>query len=375
MMAWTKRTITKDGEPRYKTYWYDPSGSQRSKTFSKSEDARRFERTVEVDKDRGSYTDPNRGKITLGELAEKFMESRTAGEDGLRPSSAALYGMQLRRYIVPALGHRRLYAISKSDVSEFETGLRNAGTGAASVEAVHRLLHAIFAYGIEQERIVRNPATRTREERKTRKVRTRKPRFLDETEVEKIAAEVPERYRALVWTLAVTGLRIGEATALRVGSLDLKAGTIRVTVNAPEVNGHKLLDQPTKTERSVRTVDIPASLSAMLAEHLNQFGNRFDSSALVFTTDRGQPVLQSSFRKNVLTKAALRAGIDPVPRVHDLRHTAASFMGRAGYTLLEAAEQLGHSATAMTAHYSHVFPDSRQEKVARLDTLLGGTSG
>lgn len=166
------------------------------------------------------------------------------------------------------------------------------------------------------------------------------------------------------------GLRIGEATALRVGDLDLKAGTIRVHRNAPEVKGQKLLDQPTKTERSVRTVDIPHSLSAMLAEHLNRFGNRFDDSALVFTTERGQPVLQSSFRKNVLTKAAIRAGVVSVPRVHDLRHTAASFMGRAGYTLLEAAEQLGHSATAMTAHYSHVFPDARQEKVKRLDSLL-----
>ena len=46
-------------------------------------------------------------------------------------------------------------------------------------------------------------------------------------------------------------------------------------------------------------------------------------------------------------------------------------MGRAGYTLLEAAEQLGHSATS-TERYSHLFPDSRQEKVARLDALIGG---
>lgn len=46
-------------------------------------------------------------------------------------------------------------------------------------------------------------------------------------------------------------------------------------------------------------------------------------------------------------------------------------MGRAGYTLLEASEQLGHSATSMTAHYSHVFPDSRQEKVAKLEAIIG----
>lgn len=42
------------------------------------------------------------------------------------------------------------------------------------------------------------------------------------------------------------------------------------------------------------------------------------------------------------------------------------------YTLLEAAEQLGHSATEMTERYSHVFEDTRQEKVARLNALLEG---
>jgi site-specific recombinase XerD len=110
----------------------------------------------------------------------------------------------------------------------------------------------------------------------------------------------------------------------------------------------------------------------MLAEHLNHFGNRFDPGAVVFTNPQGEPISQARFRKNVFRPAAVRAGIEPAPRVHDLRHTAASFMGRAGYTLLEAAEQLGHSATAMTASYSHVFPDSRQEKVARLDALLIG---
>jgi hypothetical protein len=47
-------------------------------------------------------------------------------------------------------------------------------------------------------------------------------------------------------------------------------------------------------------------------------------------------------------------------------------MARAGFTLLEAAGQLGHSATAMTERYSHVFPDARQVKVGRLDVLIGG---
>lgn len=364
-MAWTKRTTTKDGEPRYKTFWYDPSGSQRSKTFTKSEDARRFERTVEVRKDEGNYTDPNLGKITVKELAERFMA--TAGAR-LRPASRALYGQQLRAYILPKLGSRRLSTLGKADVRDFEAALLAEGRGMPTVAAVHRLLHRLFAFAMDEDRIGRNPANLKDEERP--RSDPRKARFLDEGEVARIVQETPQCYRTLVWTLAISGLRIGEATALRVGDIDLKARTIRVHRNAPQVNGHKLMDQPTKTGRH-RTVDIPVSLATMLTEHLNLYSNRFDAGALVFTTASGTPVGQSGFRK-VFALAIERSGItSPVPRVHDLRHTAASFMGRAGYTLLEAAEQLGHSATSMTAHYSHVFPDARQEKVARLDALMG----
>lgn len=52
---------------------------------------------------------------------------------------------------------------------------------------------------------------------KPAKVKSRKARFLDEIEVERIATEAPDRYRALMWTLAVGGLRIGEATVLPAG--------------------------------------------------------------------------------------------------------------------------------------------------------------
>lgn len=69
-------------------------------------------------------------------------------------------------------------------------------------------------------------------------------------------------------------------------------------------------------------MDIPAALSVMLADHLNRFGNHFGSGSLVFTTENGTPVRQSAFRQRVFTPAAKRAGVEPVPRVHDLRHTA-----------------------------------------------------
>ncbi len=365
-MAWTKKITTTDGEPRYKVYWYDPSGAQRSKTFLKSEDARRWERNVEVKKDEGNYIDPKLGKITLRELADRFM-----GNAKLRPASRAMYEMQLRHYIVPALGDKRLSAITKAHVRDFEAGLAAQGKGDATIAVVHRILHRLFTYAMQEDRIGRNPASLPEEE--LRRPREREVRPLEREEVETIAGRVSARYGTLVWTLAVSGLRIGEATALRVKSLDLKVGTVRVTANAPEVNGRKLLDQAPKTERGERTVDIPPALAKMLGGHLDTYGNRFDKTSLVFTNGAGHPVLQSDFRR-IFQKAAREAKIAPVPRVHDLRHTAASFMADAGYTLLEAAGQLGHSATTMTARYSHIFKSHRQAKVAGLDGLLDGIS-
>jgi integrase len=199
----------------------------------------------------------------------------------LRPKTLELYRMELRVNILPRLGSRRLSSITKADVRSFEADLLRAGKGRATIVVVHRLLHRLFNFAMDEDRISRNPADLPKDERP--RSETREARFLNESEVEALASAVPGRYRALVWILAVAGLRVGEAT-------DLKAGTIRVHRNAPEVDGKKLMDQPTKTARSTRTVDIPTSLAAMLGEHLNHFGNRFDPGAVVFTNPQGEPI-------------------------------------------------------------------------------------
>jgi integrase len=223
----------------------------------------------------------------------------------------------------------------------------------------------MFEVALDEDRVARNPVHGVKVERGQQ----REARFLDEDEVRRIGDEVPERYRALVYTLSFAGIRIGEAAALRMKNLDLRAGTIRVTENSVEVDGKKILGPP-KTTRSIRTVDISPGLVAILKEHVAAFAAPLHADGLVFQNEHGNVVVQSNFRR-VFQSAARRGGIEPTPRVHDLRHTAASFMARAGFTMLEAAQQLGHSTTAMTERYLHVFPDARQAKVGRLDELLG----
>lgn len=348
---------------KYKATYRDSGGRSRSRTFERVKDAENFLADVRIKKLTGALPDAAAGKMLFQDFWEHFL----ATSPHLKPSTRALYEMQARIYVLPELGERRLASITKADVRMFFADLSSAGKGPATISGIQRLLHRLLALAVDEDRIARNPVQGVKVERGQQ----REARFLNEDEVQCIAGEIPDRYRALVFTMSFGGLRIGEAAALRMKNLDLKAGTIRVAENSVVVNGQIVLGSP-KTERSIRTVDVGPGLIAILKEHVAKFSAPLDPDALVFSNPRGGAVMQSNFRR-VFQSAAKRAGIEPAPRVHDMRHTAASFMSRAGYSLVEAGQQLGHSTVGMTAAYSHVFKEHRQQKVSALDAILMGT--
>ena len=60
-----------------------------------------------------------------------------------------------------------------------------------------------------------------------------------------------------------------------------------------------------------------------------------------------------------------------MPRVHDLRHTAASLAAKAGFNLHEVKEMLGHSTIKTTSdRYLHLFDDTLQERAGSLGALM-----
>jgi integrase len=344
-MAWTKRITTKDGGPRYKVYWYDPNGVQRSRTVSKSEDARRFERTVEVRKDEGEYQDPALAKITLRQFWPKFLEA----SPHLRPATLRLYGSLAEHYVLPAFGDRRLSTIRPLDVSSFVAGLRERGTGDATISAAFRLLRTILGKAVLAGIINRNPTTGV----KTPKSGTGEMHFASAEQVAALASAVPERYEALIYLLAYGGLRIGEAGALQVSDLDLLRGRVTVSKTASEVAGHIVIG-PTKTG-ATRTVTLPPFLRQMLAAHIEQGFTASDGS--VFSSPEGGQLRPRNFRGRVFGPAVAEAGLPKGFRIHDLRHTCAALLIAQGAHAKEIAERLGHSSPVVTMTvYAHILP-------------------
>jgi integrase len=337
----------------------DPTGDQHTKSFARRRDAESFARRVEVDKEDGRWSDPAAGRISVEEFWSHFL----ATSHHLRPTTRALYETH-GKYILAAFGNRKLSSIRKPDVKEFVSDLVLEGKGQATLVQVIKLLRRLLQVAVEEERIARNPAHDVTVPQPIR----RDARYLSSEEVDAIAEEIAPRYRTLVYFLAYTGLRIGEASALRVRNLDLAEGVLRVVESSPEVAGRKVTGE-TKTRKG-RAVHVGPQLRQMLKEHLTRYGRPLDPDAFVFTGDRNAQIRQNAFRSRIFQPAARRAGIHPTPTVHDLRHTAASLMAKSGYSLREAQEELGHSHTTMTDRYTHLFPSDAEERVARLDSLI-----
>ena len=359
--GWIVRVPRKDGASSFKACYRDPGKRIRTKTFRRKRDASAYLASMAHSINAGAWHDPQEGKVTVEELWRHF--ERTSA--GLAPSTMALYEAQARNHILPHLGHLPIRSVTKATVKEFLADLRASGVGPASVAGTYRLLRRLLNVAVDEGRIPSNPAAKI-------SLGSAGPekeiRFLTAQEVQAIAGEVADVYRALVLFLAYTGARIGEAAALRVKNVDLMRGRVTISGASVEVNGEQF-DGPTKTRRK-RTVTLPAFLAGVLTSHLAAYSQPEDSDARVFVNSYGDPIRQSSFRKNVFQPAARRVGIDPPPRVHDLRHTAVALAIQGGLNTKQIQEMLGHATPVMTLQrYAHLYPMAHEEGAAKLDAL------
>jgi integrase len=187
--------------------------------------------------------------------------------------------------------------------------------------------------------------------------------------------------------LARTGMRRGEALALRWRDVDLDAGTIAVRRSAGMVRvkgeGAQLTEGLPKTGKP-RVVDIGPGTVAVLRAHRRERASMalqlVSADALVFGDTEGEHLHPERFSR-MFSEALARcrrelagAGQEPPPviRLHDLRHTHATLLLSAGKPVKVVSERLGHSSAVITMTvYAHVLPGGQREAAESFDAMLG----
>jgi len=302
-----------------------------------------------VAKSRGEYLDPMDSRVTVGQLAVIWLANRPH----LKPSSLRPLEIAWRLHVEPSWGKVPLTAIRHSDIQAWVTRLSvgdasRRALGATSVIRAHGVLASILDGAVMDRRIHSNPARGVRLPRKVPKPRA----YLTHQQVEALAGESGQ-HGTLVRFLAYTGLRWGEATALRVEDLDLLRRRVLVRSNAVDVGG--VIYPGTPKSHETRTVPVPRFLLAQLAA-ASEGRSR---SNLVFGNGRDflrQPDSRRGWFKAARARAVAADAHFPLVTLHDLRHTAASLSVATGANVKVIQRMLGHASADMTLDtYADLF--------------------
>ncbi|HEX3827210.1 MAG TPA: site-specific integrase [Sporichthyaceae bacterium] len=349
-MASVEKRI-RNGKAQWYARYRDPAGQQRTKSFERRVDAERFLTGIESSKITGSYIDPVRARLSVGEWSERWLD----GLAHVKPSTRERYAGILREHVSPRWRNVRLGDVGHADVQRWVTDL-GASRSPATVRKVHRVLSLVLALAVKDGRLVRNVAAGISLPR----VVTAERRYLNHEQTHALAT-ASGQYRLVVLFLAYTGVRFGEVAALRVGRVDFLRRRALIAESMTLVRGVPTWGTPKGHER--REVPIPRFLIEELAAHVAGKGR----DELVFPNSLGAPMRSQVFQRAALTKAASAIGV-PGLHPHELRHTAASLAIASGADVKVVQQMLGHKSATMTLDlYGHLFGDRLDEVADRLD--------
>lgn len=310
---------------------------------------------------------------TLAQYLTKHIDQLTGVERGTKS--------RYRAYIrndMQILGTIPITALTTADVANWVNAMNVPDAdgrypSGKTIANKHGFLAGALNAAVAQGLIKSNPCDGNRLPRWDRKEMV----FLERDEFKILLHAVPEYWRPLVEFLVSSGCRWSEATALKPAAVNVNAGTVRITKAWKTGAGGYVYGVP-KTLKSVRTINVPKRVLEQLDltgewVFTNSGRGKGQFASGILAEDNG-PVRIHSFNPNVWAPAVARArknGLPSKPRVHDLRHTCASWLIQAGRPLPAIQSHLGHESISTTVNvYGHLDRSSGQGNADAIDAML-----
>ncbi len=350
-------SITRTEHGTYRLRWRNAQNQSRSRNYPTLKVATAAQKQLEAELHIGTYIDPQRGHTLLGQWIADWHNSRV----NLRPSTYARDDSYIRNLIIPHLGGMQLRHIEPAHIRQWVAGL-TATHQPRTIHKAHQLAKAALQAAVEDRYIASNPAMGTKLPRVTDPER----RFLTMVEVHLLADAIDPRYRALVYTGALAGLRPGELAGLHISDVDFLRHTITVRRTASETAGRLTYDEP-KTPAARRTITISKTLTSILSEHIATYGT---ADPFLFSTAGGHPIRWTNLRRRQW-QAAVNASIGQPCTPHDLRRSHGALCIAEGIHPKMLQARLGHASISTTMNiYGGLFAGYDEAVADALDTTF-----
>jgi integrase len=318
-----------------------------------------------------------RRQITVADLIERYLTDGPALNPNKRARSWEHDAGMLRNHVKPLIGKLLAHAVRRADVERMQADIIGGKTarvekiegrprakriirgGEAAGRASTVALGTVFSWAIERELVDRNPVTKV----KKPTPRTRE-RFLTDEETGRLlealiamteAGDLLNVHADQIRLLLLTGARMREITRLRWAEIDFERALIRL----PRERG--------KTGERVIHLSPPA---------LQVLADRPRLGAFVFPGPRApidettkEPLAPADDLERPWRRVRTAAKLPDV-RIHDLRHSFASFAAAKGASMLLTQVLLGHRHIATTARYSHLSADPVRDLAAQIGNQI-----
>jgi integrase len=282
------------------------------------------------------------------------------------------YEANVRRHIVPTLGHVRLTKLTPVMVQRLLNDLRRQGLAPRTIQYVHATLRAALNVAMRWELVQRNVASVV----EPVSVKKREVVPFTPEEARQILAAAKGHRLASFYTVAMAlGLRPSEALGLMWSDIDPDQSLLHVRRALERVpDGYRFKEPKSRTSR--RAVYLPEVCVESLKDHrARQSADRLRAGAcwqdldLIFCSEVGVPLHRSAMSRQ-FTLLLERAGVAH-RRLYDCRHTAASLLLAQGVSPRVVMETLGHSSFALTMDtYAHVYSTALRDAAAAMDRVL-----
>jgi integrase len=356
--------VNPSGQEVWRVQWRVPNGkggwSSRQETFLEEKEAAKFCRQIKTmksgDKAREKLhrENGNTAVPTFEEYARRYLALESGQLSGIEPQTRAEYLRICELSLFPTLGDYPINGIDADDVGQWlawqeaQPSRRNPGShvAAKTVKNRHAVLSEILASAGRKYNMT-NPARGARIKKGVRE----EPVFLTMDEYDAIMDASAVRWRPLFAFLVGSQLRLSEARALTWSDINRNGNppTVRVSKawkdnpDGPEQLG------PPKSPKSRRTVSLWPALVNQLPP----------SKGLIFAHPTSSGPIPKGTIWKAWTAAVRRSGIGQSPRLHDLRHTGASWLIADGTPLPWIQARLGHEKITTTVDtYGHLVPEA-----------------
>ena len=251
----------------------------------------------------------------------------------------------LRNHLLPVLGHRYLDQIKKDDIVALHQGRRANGGAPASANRLLILMRYIFNLALRWETpgVSKNPT----KDVPLFEENNKRERYLSQEEAQRLYAVIQDSesrmLQFIVPMLLLTGARKREVLDARWSDFDMGQQVWRVSISKS--------GKPRYIPLSGGVVHL---LAALRQEQARWPEKQRDCPWVFPNPDTGKPYVSIYYAWDT---ARQRAGL-PEVRIHDLRHTFASYLINAGRSIYEVQRILGHTQIKTTQRYSHLSQDT-----------------